>query len=42
MVALVRKLMWGQDVTPPESLIIESEQSDGDVSERTKKILDAM
>ena len=43
MVALVRKIMWNQDATPPASIIIESEKSDeGDVSERTKKILDAL
>ena len=42
MVALVRKLMWNQDVTPPASIIIDTEQSDGEMSARTKTILEAM
>ena len=43
MVALIRKLMWDQEATPPPSEIEEvSDPSDGEVSPRIKNVIQGM
>ena len=39
---MVRKLLYNQDMTPPGSIIVESDNSDAELSPRAKKIVEAM